>query len=350
MNVLIVRFVVAFSFVLIILSLGGIWIFAQIGVIWQGDMLAFVSNRAGNTDIFVVDLRWRIDHNLTQHPAADYQPVWSPDGTMLAFVSERTGNPDVYILELGSGEFWSPVPHHLADGKPSWSPDSQRLVFESHRSQETLPIGVKVDTREVMVVYVDGSNLQNLSNDNFQDWDPHWSPDGKQIAFVSARHSQPGIFLIDVAGDQQPRYVYGGELRDYHDLRWSPDGTRLVLTSLDDIHILDLENPQLINLTADLAVNDLPEWSPDGKRIAFVTHRQDGTEVFVLDIERGQLRNLSQHFRDDNDPAWSPDGVRIALASSRNGPLNIYVFSADGETIQQVTRHNALDWNPVWRP
>ncbi len=89
--------------------------------------------------------------------------------------------------------------------------------------------------------------------------------------------------------------------------------------------MLDTSNGELTNLTRHPADDRAPAWRPDGKAIAFESHRDGNWEIYVLDLEDGSLTRLTEHPDYDGAPAWSPDGTQVAFESYRDGNLEIYV-------------------------
>ena len=91
-----------------------------------------------------------------------------------------------------------------------------------------------------------------------------------------------------------------------------------------------------------------PSWSPDGKRIAFVSKRDGRWEICVMDADGGNLRNLTNNRRNDSSPSWSPNGKRIVFDSQRDGNLEIYVMDANGNNRRRLTKHGGHDFGPAW--
>ncbi|RMF77171.1 MAG: hypothetical protein D6737_18570, partial [Chloroflexi bacterium] len=97
-------------------------------------VLAFVSNRDGNPEIYLIDLDDGREHRLTRHIAADNSPAWSPDGKSLAFVSTRDGNPEIYVMHIGDNRVERLTNNLFLDLAPVWSPDGSAIAFESTRN------------------------------------------------------------------------------------------------------------------------------------------------------------------------------------------------------------------------
>ena len=100
------------------------------------------------------------------------------DGKRIAFVSDRDGNPEIYVMDTDGGNLQNLTDNPAVDHSPSWSPDGKRIAFVSDRDG---------NPNEIYVMDTDGGNLQNLTNNPADDDGPSWSPDGKHIAFVSDR-------------------------------------------------------------------------------------------------------------------------------------------------------------------
>jgi D-alanyl-D-alanine carboxypeptidase len=98
------------------------------------------------------------------------------------------------------------------------------------------------------------------------------------------------------------------------------------------------------------AVAGTPDWSPDGRRIAFENNGDGGSEIYVTNAAGSSRSNLTRHPGGDGSPAWSPDGRRIAFVSSRTGSPNIYVMNADGSLQRNLTRTLGQDHHPIWSP
>ncbi len=145
--------------------------------------IAFMSDRDGNSEIYVMDNGGKNQQRLTNNPHEDWSPVWSPDGERIAFMSDRDGNPEIYVMDADGGNQQnltnSPF---FKDRSPSWSPDGKRIAFESNRDQDN------PRSPEICVMDADGENQQNLTNNPHSDSGPAWlnspfsvSPAGKKF-------------------------------------------------------------------------------------------------------------------------------------------------------------------------
>jgi TolB protein len=230
--------------------------------------LLYQTDRDSNWEIYLLDLDTWIEYNLTQHPAEDRNPAWSPSGTHIAFESHRDGNWEIYLLEMESGELTRLTHNAAFDGAPSWSPDAAHIAFESYRDGNW----------EIYVVELESGMLSRLTDDPAGDYAPTWSPDGEHIAFASWRDEDKEIYLMSANGSSSR------------------------------------------NLTNAPGDDEDPAWSPDGQRLAFVSWR-DGytTEIYLMDAAGENQTRLTHNQVNEWAPAWSPDGQEIVCASYNKG-------------------------------
>ena len=268
---------------------------AEKGYASRKSKIAFTSTRDGNEEIYVMDADGRNQVRLTDNPAEDYDPAWSPDGRKIAFVSNRDRGVDrIYVMDSDGRNLMLLTKESGGTG-PSWSPDGLRIVFSRNKGG-----------RHICVMDADGGNQNLLTHVGFNTL-PAWSPDGKRIAFVSHNNS---IIVMDEDGTNQERLV--GE-----DLPWG-----------------------------------YPSWSPDGLRIAYESRRQD--VFFKISVVQtngsGGIKRLTRDRPDKTRPAWSPDGDTIAYVQS--GPKNktrIHLMTARGKHLKQLGEdHEGSDTGPDW--
>ena len=282
----------------------------------------------------------------------------------IAFVSERAGNWEIYVMD-NDGE----NPRRLTnnpnkDVNPSWSPDGKRIVFRSNRDRHFIN---GILTYEIYVMNADGQNQQNLTNNPGNDLSPSWSPDGKRIAFASFRRDEDGnlphfdIYVMGIDGQNQQRLTNNPNDDQYPS--WSPDGKRIVFASqreehfrgdfgiTGEIYVMDDDGGNQQRLTNNRKNDWEPSWSPDGERIAFASDRKgdlENFEIYVMDADGGNQQRLTNNRSDDNSPSWSPDGERIAFSSRRDENFEIYVMDDNGGNPKNLTNHPHGDGNPAW--
>src|SRR5215208_6399518 len=163
----------------------------------QNGKIAFSSDRSGmnNYDIFTVrSTGTEVDLNqITNDPARDQEPAYSPDGSKIAFRSERSGNWDIWTVNSTGPPNLKRITNNLAaDQDPNWSPGGKRIVFSSDRGGNVEIYTVRSTGTEV--------DLNQITNDPAIDRRPAFSPDGSRSVFESTRSGNFDIWTVNSTG------------------------------------------------------------------------------------------------------------------------------------------------------
>jgi TolB protein len=145
----------------------------------------------------------------------------------------------------------------------------------------------------------DGSDVRQLYCPFSDCWNPAWSPDGSQIAYVSG--TPWGIYVMAAGGGSATRLTSGTAPA------WSPDGTKIAFTYSSDVYVMDADGSNITQLTSDgaAAYDSAPVWSPDGLRIAFMSDRDGDREIYVMNADGTGAVPLTANDVTDDAPDWS---------------------------------------------
>jgi len=376
----------------------------------DGTQLAFSREIAGYRNIFIKDLTNGSERQITHTETDNIQPTWSPDGSTLLFV--RANQPhgkinlsdiygwyddgDVWKLDIdtmveeifienafnpvyspdgnwitvdaswaGSRRLWlvddrgrnprqisSDVSEAVVHTSPKWSSDGSKIVFQH----------IEGTKRDIRMIDRTSGRIVWITDDNFPNVQPFWSPTGNKIYFSSYRGGGMNIWRVNVDEGSDNTFTYEqvttGAGQDLN-ISLSPDGRRIAFSVLginSDLWILPVSpetglpegNPQpLIETTRE---DSRGAWSPDGTMIAFNSDRTGDMNIWLHSLDDGSTRQLTSGPGGDYQPNWSPDGEWITFFSSRAGHLDIWAVEVGTGTLKQLTDRLASDINPFYSP
>lgn len=278
----------------------------------------------------------------------------------IAFVTERDGNRDIYLIQPdGTGLtplFVSPEP----DSDPAFSPDGRTIAFRSRREGSS----------EIFLAAADGSGAWvNVIGDPAESMDdefsPVWHPDGNLLALVTDRFLPPigncrgslgvhhlGFLPLDQKGSIQHFDDLPGE---QNSLAWSADGQRLAFSSIctgqeTQIYVWERATREVTSLSEPGYNAFDPAFSPDGKWLAFASDREGVVNIYLLELETGKVQNLTQSEFTDSHPTWSPDSQWLAFTRNLGGNEEIFVVSLAGGEAINLTHSPGPDLSPAWSP
>jgi len=258
---------------------------------------------------------------LTDDPADDLDPDWSPDGSKIAFSSNRDGMHHIYVVN-GDGSSLVQITNSKADdSEPAWSRDGKRIAFVRAIEGNT----------EIYVVNADGSNETRLTFAPGNNKSPSWSLDGR-IFFTSKREERREIYAMKADGSGVQRFTTMGAISPV----WSPDGSKIAFVSENleigktqhplQVFIANADGSNVRNVTKASPSTFFPCWSGDSASVAYaVDNLGVVSNIYQTDLNGNNLRRLTAGPKTDTQPAISPDGSKLAFQSNRNGNYEIYV-------------------------
>ncbi len=278
---------------------------------------------------------------FTFGPNSDTTPRWSPDGRKVAFVSERgEDKTQLHVIPADGGEALQITSRKGGVGEPVWSPDGRKIAFSALPQEIEDKAKPKSDVRvitrirfkfngrgflpekpaQIHVLDVETRQISQITNGDYDCREPRWSPDGKTLAFVSARFQ-------------------GHEY-----------------SSIRDIYLVPCEGGAMTKITAtDVSLGGI-SWSPDGKAIAFYGHddsRKGATVpgLCTVPVSGGPVRFLTRESElgvaqsasgdmggsPGTPPAWSEDGKHLFFTALERGRTHLYRADVITGATEQIT-------------
>ncbi len=292
----------------------------------DGERIAYVISSTDwdrslyNADVWVVDRHGRNRIRLAGGPHNENNPRWSPDGRLLAFLSNREGSTQVWLIPTSAGEAW-----RLTDAKGTltdfeWSPDGSSIAFlmrepESDRDRER----------------------RNTRND-------------ARVLDEGIRHSH--LHAIDIRTREMRQVTSGGF--SIMDFAWSPDGSAFAVTRCptprvpdnynSDIYTVSAAGGELRPIVVRPGIDRNPQYSPDGKWIAFLSGRgrvdwAADTHLAVVGADGGEARVVSGDYnRSPGAFAWQPDSSGLVFNGPWNTTAQIFRVGIEGKDFEDLTR------------
>lgn len=212
---------------------------------------------------------------------------------------------------------------------PAVSPDGKKIAY----TKSTFYSG-NIDftdryASEIFIMNIDGTDVQKISsypqyngNDLLStlifEFNPSWSPDGKQLMFISNRHT----------------FIPGN--RNYDSL---------------EIFTVDVDTYEVKQITKSQGYIAHPTWSHDGQKIAFMSNRTGSWNIFIQNADgSGKTQNITNNKFTNRFPAWSPVEDKIVFHSDMNGNIDLYTLKSDGSELTKLTNNPADDASASWSP
>ena len=300
----------------------------------DGKQLAFRSARAGG-GLFVMNLATRAVSKIN---GEGFNPTWSPDGTEIAYGTagitniEARAASQIWAVRLDNGARRLIVSQDSA--QPAWSPDGKHIAFFGNQANGQL---------DLMTIPANGGTPVKLTTDAALDWNPCWAANGKSLYFTSDRGGNTNLWRIAVdtetgqpLGAPEP---FTTPATDTYHLSVSRDGSQIAYVQRNkqrNIYTLDFDpasgtvhsTPRALTRGTGSATH--PAISPDGQWLAYTTAGSPQTDLYVMRVDGTGVRRLTNDAAKDHLPRWSPDSKRLAFISDREGKNECWAVAADG--------------------
>ncbi|MBZ5721149.1 MAG: hypothetical protein LAO03_12275 [Acidobacteriia bacterium] len=282
---------------------------------------------------------WLISSSAVAQPAAvdrGAHPAVSPDGAYIAFLSNRSGQSQVFVIRTDGTHERQLTASPEEKNPPHWM-DRKTIAFSLTESDDSRLFAIDLGAKNLREIgRVPGRN-------------PIPSPDGKRVIYMVGPWTATR-FVLSGLHNEDPRQLTDGSSTTWTPA-WSPDEKRIAFTRRDEnwlkvwVMSADGSSPTPVShVPHEEGQAQFPAWSAEGKRLAVQVNGgakdKPTAHIWTIDLASDAAQKLSAHDQPylDETPSWFPDGTRIAFQSNRTGRMEIWVMNADGNHPRKVTK------------
>lgn len=252
---------------------------------------------------------------------------------------------EIWVLTK-DGSLVNVTDNDVFEGEPSWSPTGKHLSYGCVSEGEFLG----TYDSDICVMNMRTGEKWRVTKHKGAEHTGTWSPDGTRIAFDWTRRRGGDVYTVGLKGGRWRRVTDDGQR--YASLAWSPDGSRFAFSRRDGrIHVMSSDGSGVTQITRGRRVLDgSPAWSPDGEWLAFTRSSLESghSQLYKVRTDGTGLTRLTDLLLDVKYPDWSPDGRRIAF--SYGGNYRIVWVPSDGGPIRSLTKGLREDLHVSWAP
>jgi len=262
-------------------------------------------DKAGRRNLYKMDYDGFGPRRVTLDPILSLMPDWSPDRRAVVYTTYHGNNQEIVRLELGKkssqGNKRTLVPSQILNITPAVSPDGRLLAYASAKKANS----------DIFTMNLSTGKKTQLTKRASAELSPAWSPDGRELAFTSDQTGRPQIYIMRADGKKVRRLTFRGRY------------------------------------------NAAPSWSPRGDWIAYVCRLPGyGLKLCRISVDgkrRVQITSGPPSEIDDS-PSWAPDGRHLVFSSTRGGRSHIFMIQYDGTGLEQLTKGGIHHSSPAWSP
>lgn len=320
----------------------------------DGEQIVFRSERDGG-GLYLMGATGESVKRLTDF---GHDPAWSSDGKQIIFATEGIVGPQT---RSSTSQIWT---ISLADGQkrliskgdavqPKSSPHGHRIAYWAAETSQ----------RDIFTIPSNGGEPVPVTNDATVDWNPVWSHDGNYLYYASRRGGSMNLWRVRIdeesgqlLGDSEPVTTPAASIGH---ISFSRDGKLMTYTAIDNRRNIEkisfdpvtqkvVGNP--VEITHGSTISIMTDPSPDGQWIVFNSFSGQ-EDIFIARQDGTESRKLTDDTFNDRAPEWSPDGKQIAFYSNRTGKYEIWSIHPDGSGLHQITEIPEMTlWYPTWSP
>ncbi|MEJ2080205.1 MAG: peptidase S41, partial [Acidobacteriota bacterium] len=300
-------------------------------------------------DLYIFDLGSFATTPIAHSVRTERDPMWI--GDRIYFVSDRDGKLNLYSCDL-SGEDIQELTHYKTwDVRWASSDNEGQIVYELDGELHIYRTADQSDRKLDIVVPNDGLSMRPSyysAAKNIEDIE--LSPHGERALFVA----RGDIFTVPIEKGSTRNLTDSSDAHDKH-ARWSPDGRKIAFISdrsgEDQVYLIDQDGssaPEQLT-TEFAAMLSAPEWSPDSKKLAFSD--KDG-KLYILTIaDRSVVQVADDEYGGIRDYTWSPDSAWLAFSMGNDNDFrSLYIWSEQDQALKRVSGESFNEWNPSWAP